>query len=326
MAAGVSGAALQAGCRPKFPVVFPRFLGLAPPRAGAKSPRPYPDPIAGIPASVSSGRAPHVRYLKSRRAATHVRLLRHSTHARKTPYGAARTAGARRSSLRAQGAQGSTSSRRTSATMDATWVPTDQAPRSARGAAARRRSPWVPAVRLLRVERAAGGRGGGSPASCLYRACRSSMRTTACSSGCAAGTPGHSTAEARSCARRSPGAHPPVWSVSRRDGRRFRGCWHFSRRRSSIRWARSPIARRTERATAYPDVPDEVKRDRLEELLEVQQSRASARPLRGYEARVLVDRMASGRWCAHVGRVPGRRTMNRVTYVATGAGRLPGAS
>src|SRR5213592_1528780 len=69
------------------------------------------------------------------------------------------------------------------------------------------------------------------------------------------------------------------------------------------------------RATLYPDdVPDEVKRDRLEELLEVQRAISAGRLARfvGREARALVDRVADPDedGATHVGRVPCRRMMS----------------
>jgi ribosomal protein S12 methylthiotransferase len=84
------------------------------------------------------------------------------------------------------------------------------------------------------------------------------------------------------------------------------------------------------RATAYPDdVPDEVKRDRLEELVEVQRAISGERLTRyvGREAQVLVDRVADpdeGQ-ATHVGRVPWQADdVDGVTYVATGGWAVPG--
>lgn len=84
------------------------------------------------------------------------------------------------------------------------------------------------------------------------------------------------------------------------------------------------------RATAYPDdVPDEVKRDRLEELLEVQRAISGERLARfvGCEAQVLVDRIADpdDGEATHVGRVPWQADdVDGVTYVATGGWTAPG--
>jgi ribosomal protein S12 methylthiotransferase len=84
------------------------------------------------------------------------------------------------------------------------------------------------------------------------------------------------------------------------------------------------------RATQYADdVPDEVKRDRLEELLEVQRAISAERLTRfvGRESRALVDRIAdpeeSG--ATHVARVQWQADdVDGVTYVATGGWAAPG--
>ena len=84
------------------------------------------------------------------------------------------------------------------------------------------------------------------------------------------------------------------------------------------------------RAMAFPDdVPDEVKRDRLEELLEVQRVISGERLARyvGCEAQVLVDRVADPNDgdATHVGRVPWQADdVDGVTYVATGGWTAPG--
>ncbi|MBI1967583.1 MAG: 30S ribosomal protein S12 methylthiotransferase RimO [Gemmatimonadetes bacterium] len=78
------------------------------------------------------------------------------------------------------------------------------------------------------------------------------------------------------------------------------------------------------RAMQYPDdVPDEVKRDRLEELLEVQRAISAERLGRfvGREVRVLVDRVADplDEGATHVGRVPWQADdVDGVTYVTHG--------
>ena len=85
------------------------------------------------------------------------------------------------------------------------------------------------------------------------------------------------------------------------------------------------------RATRYPDdVPDEVKRDRLEELLEVQRAISAERLARfvGREAPVLVDRVANPDegGATHVGRVPWQADdVDGVTYVETGGWARPGS-
>ena len=82
------------------------------------------------------------------------------------------------------------------------------------------------------------------------------------------------------------------------------------------------------RAMQYPDdVPDAVKRDRLEELLEVQRAISADRLARyvGREVRVLVDRVADpmdggvGGGATHVGRVPWQADdVDGVTYLSGG--------
>jgi ribosomal protein S12 methylthiotransferase len=78
------------------------------------------------------------------------------------------------------------------------------------------------------------------------------------------------------------------------------------------------------RGAQYPDdVPDEVKRERVEELLEVQRAISAERLTRyvGREVRVLVDRIADPDedQATHVGRVPWQADdVDGVTYVATG--------
>jgi len=78
------------------------------------------------------------------------------------------------------------------------------------------------------------------------------------------------------------------------------------------------------RAAQYPDdVPDEVKRDRLEELLEVQRAISAERLARfvGRDVDVLVDRVAdpSDSGATHVGRVQWQADdVDGVTYVANG--------
>src|SRR5713101_6753230 len=78
------------------------------------------------------------------------------------------------------------------------------------------------------------------------------------------------------------------------------------------------------RAMQYPDdVPDEVKRDRLEELLEVQRAISAEQLARfvGREVEVLVDRVAdpSDGGATHVGRVQWQADdVDGVTYVANG--------
>src|SRR2546425_8767604 len=86
------------------------------------------------------------------------------------------------------------------------------------------------------------------------------------------------------------------------------------------------------RAAQYPDdVPDEVKRDRLEELLEVQRAISAERLARfvGREVEVLVDRVADpdeeGGGATHVGRVRWQADdVDGVTYVERGGWAAPG--
>jgi ribosomal protein S12 methylthiotransferase len=87
------------------------------------------------------------------------------------------------------------------------------------------------------------------------------------------------------------------------------------------------------RATAYPDdVPDAVKRDRLEELLEVQRAISAERLARfvGREVDVLVDRVADpdeggATGTTHVGRVCWQADdVDGVTYVERGGWTEPG--
>jgi ribosomal protein S12 methylthiotransferase len=85
------------------------------------------------------------------------------------------------------------------------------------------------------------------------------------------------------------------------------------------------------RAVQYPDdVPDAVKRDRLEELLEVQRAISAERLARfvGREALVLVDRVADplDGGATHVGRVPWQADdVDGVTYLARGGWAEPGS-
>jgi ribosomal protein S12 methylthiotransferase len=85
------------------------------------------------------------------------------------------------------------------------------------------------------------------------------------------------------------------------------------------------------RAVQYPDdVPDDLKRQRLEELLEVQRAISGERLARfvGREARVLVDRLAEPDedGVTHVGRVAWQADdVDGVTYVATGGWAAPGS-
>jgi ribosomal protein S12 methylthiotransferase len=85
------------------------------------------------------------------------------------------------------------------------------------------------------------------------------------------------------------------------------------------------------RAAALPDdVPDGVKRERLEELLEVQRAISADRLTRwvGREAPVLIDRLADPEehGATHVGRVPWQADdVDGVTYVATGGWATPGS-
>jgi len=85
------------------------------------------------------------------------------------------------------------------------------------------------------------------------------------------------------------------------------------------------------RALAYPDdVPDAVKRDRLEELLEVQRAISAERLARfvGREASVLVDRVADPdeAGATHVGRVPWQADdVDGVTHLEQGGRGEPGS-
>lgn len=84
------------------------------------------------------------------------------------------------------------------------------------------------------------------------------------------------------------------------------------------------------RAMQYPDdVPEEVKRERLEELLEFQRGISAERLGRfvGREVTALVDRIADPDegGATHVGRVPWQADdVDGVTYVATGGWAAPG--
>ena len=87
------------------------------------------------------------------------------------------------------------------------------------------------------------------------------------------------------------------------------------------------------RAVEYPDdVPDAVKRDRLEELLEVQRAISAERLARfvGREAPVLVDRVVdpneNQEGVTHVGRVPWQADdVDGVTYLERGGWGAPGS-
>jgi ribosomal protein S12 methylthiotransferase len=85
------------------------------------------------------------------------------------------------------------------------------------------------------------------------------------------------------------------------------------------------------RATAYPDdVPDAVKRDRLEELLEVQRAISAERLARfvGRETPVLVDSVADpdDDGTTHVGRVPWQADdVDGVTHLERGGWGTPGS-
>lgn len=85
------------------------------------------------------------------------------------------------------------------------------------------------------------------------------------------------------------------------------------------------------RAMQYPDdVPDEVKRERLEELLEVQRGISAERLARfvGREVPVLVDRVADpmDAGATHVGRVPWQADdVDGVTYLGEGGWAGPGS-
>jgi ribosomal protein S12 methylthiotransferase len=80
----------------------------------------------------------------------------------------------------------------------------------------------------------------------------------------------------------------------------------------------------------YPDdVPDGVKRDRLEELLEVQRAISAERLARfvGRDVPVLVDRLADPdeTGATHVGRVPWQADdVDGVTYLEQGGWSAPG--
>jgi ribosomal protein S12 methylthiotransferase len=85
------------------------------------------------------------------------------------------------------------------------------------------------------------------------------------------------------------------------------------------------------RATAYPDdVPDAIKRDRLEELLEVQRAISAERLARfvGRETPVLVDSVADpdDEGTTHVGRVPWQADdVDGVTHLERGGWGTPGS-
>jgi ribosomal protein S12 methylthiotransferase len=85
------------------------------------------------------------------------------------------------------------------------------------------------------------------------------------------------------------------------------------------------------RATAYPDdVPDAIKRDRLEELLEVQRAISAERLARfvGRETPVLVDSVADPdeHGTTHVGRVPWQADdVDGVTHLERGGWGAPGS-
>jgi ribosomal protein S12 methylthiotransferase len=85
------------------------------------------------------------------------------------------------------------------------------------------------------------------------------------------------------------------------------------------------------RATAYPDdVPDAIKRDRLEELLEVQRAISAERLARfvGRETPVLVDSVADpdDAGTTHVGRVPWQADdVDGVTHLERGGWGAPGS-
>jgi ribosomal protein S12 methylthiotransferase len=85
------------------------------------------------------------------------------------------------------------------------------------------------------------------------------------------------------------------------------------------------------RAMQYPDdVPDEVKRERLEELLEVQRAISAERLSRfvGREVAVLIDRVADpiDTGATHVGRVPWQADdVDGVTYLGEGGWAGPGS-
>ena len=81
----------------------------------------------------------------------------------------------------------------------------------------------------------------------------------------------------------------------------------------------------------YPDdVPDEIKRERLEELIEVQRAISGERLARfvGREADVLVDQVADplDGGATHVGRVQWQADdVDGVTFLANGGWTAPGA-
>ncbi len=85
------------------------------------------------------------------------------------------------------------------------------------------------------------------------------------------------------------------------------------------------------RATQYEDdVPEEVKRERLEELLEVQRAISAERleHFVGREVSVLVDRVADAddRDATHVGRVQWQADdVDGVTYLVNGGRGMPGS-
>ncbi len=85
------------------------------------------------------------------------------------------------------------------------------------------------------------------------------------------------------------------------------------------------------RATQYPgDVPDEIKRERLEELIEVQRAISGERLARfvGREVDVLIDRVADplDGGATHVGRVQWQADdVDGVTFLANGGWTTPGA-
>jgi ribosomal protein S12 methylthiotransferase len=86
----------------------------------------------------------------------------------------------------------------------------------------------------------------------------------------------------------------------------------------------------TRSAQFEDDVPDAVKRERLEELLEVQRAISAERLARfvGREAPVLVDRVADplDGGATHVGRVPWQADdVDGVTYLAQGGWAVPGS-
>ena len=80
--------------------------------------------------------------------------------------------------------------------------------------------------------------------------------------------------------------------------RTSRSCWSSSRRCSSTAWARSRTRRRRARAPREmpDDVPESVKRERLERLMELQRQITAERYERfvGRTARTMVDRIVDG--------------------------------